>query len=72
MKEIKTVIRPIEGVKSYDKYINELLKNGWSLKKRDFITLNGELNEVGSKPIIKALYAELERNNDFYFEEITL
>lgn len=72
MKEIKTIIRPIEGVKSYDKDINKLLMQGWELKARSFITLNGEPNEVGSKPIIKALYAELERNNDFYFEEVTL
>lgn len=61
MKEIKTVIRPIEDVKNYDEYINKLLENGWSLKNRSFISLNGEPNEVGSKPVIKAFYAELER-----------
>lgn len=62
MKKIKTIIRPIESVKRFDEDINKLLNDGWGLKTRSFIDLNGEPNEVGSKPIIKALYAELEKN----------
>lgn len=72
MKQIKTVIRPLDQVRQFDKDVNTLLANGWTLKNRKVIGMEGEPNEVGSAPVIHALYAELERYNPPFPEEITL
>lgn len=72
MKQIKTVVRPIEYAHEYDKEINSLLADGWILKKRMITNMSGEISEAFNSPIILSLYAELERNVPPYPEEITL
>ena len=72
MKQIKTVVYPIEYAHRYDKEINGLLADGWEIKKRNVMSVKGEPNEVGSAAITQALYAELERYTKPYPEEVTL
>lgn len=72
MKQIKTVVCPIEYAHSYDKEINSLLADGWILKKRTITNIRGEISEAFNSPDILSLYAELERNIPPYDEEITL
>lgn len=71
MKQIKTVIEPINRIFQFDNEINKLLANGWELKKREIIDTKGELSEAFNAAVVRLLYAELEKlENDF--EEITL
>lgn len=72
MKQIKTVICPIENASEFDKAINNLLQKQWELKKRTTIAVKGYPNEVGSCAIIQGLYAELERQELPFPEEVTL
>lgn len=72
MKQIKTVIQPIEQPKFFDELVNCLLLNGWELKTRKIITTTGELSEAFNTAIVRFLYAELERNEPPFPEEITL
>ena len=72
MKQIKTVICPIEQAHRYDDTVNGLLADGWVLKKRATVSTGGEISEAFNSTIIQALYAELERNIPPYPEEITL
>lgn len=61
MKEIKTVIYPIDDKDIFDKVVNNRLAKGWILKKRGTISVQGEPNEVGSTSTVVSLYAELVR-----------
>ncbi len=72
MKQIKTVICPLECADRYDKEINSLLAGGWTLKKRTVTNMRGEISEAFNSPIIQVLYAELERYIPPFPEEITL
>jgi hypothetical protein len=72
MKQIKTVINSVEHAQTFDKAVNDLLKDGWMLLKRDIISISGEITEAFNTMPIKALYAELERYEPQTFEEITL
>lgn len=72
MKQIKTVVHPIEYAHRHDKEINSLLADGWILKKRTITNMSGEISEAFNSSIIQVLYAELERNVPPYPEEITL
>lgn len=72
MKQIKTVIQPIEQPKFFDELVNCLLINGWELKTRKIINSTGELSEAFNAPVVRFLYAELERNEPPFPEEITL
>lgn len=72
MKQIKTVIQPIEHPKCFDALVNCLLIDGWELKTRKFITIQGELSEAFNAPIVRFLYAELERHEPPFAEEVTL
>lgn len=72
MKQIKTVICPIEYAYSFDKEINRLIADGWTISKRDIIRAAGEISETFNTAIVQALYAELERNTKPYPEEVTL
>lgn len=72
MKQIKTVITPLERLNEYDNAVNELIKDGWILVKREIITISGDITEAFNAIPIKALYAELERYNTPLFEEVTL
>lgn len=62
MKQIITVIQPIEESDSYYKQVNKLLSEGWELTDRKTISIKGEPNEVGSATVVSALYAELEKD----------
>lgn len=72
MKQIATVIQPIEQAKSFDALVNSLLTDGWELKDRKIISAKGELSEAFNAPEVRFLYAELERNEPPFPEEITL
>lgn len=72
MKQIKTVIQPIEQTKCFDALVNCLLIDGWELKTRKIISTKGELSEAFNAPVVRFLYAELERNEPPFPEEITL
>ena len=71
MKQIKTVIYPIENAMQYDEEINNLLADGWEIKKRAHVNARGQLSEAFEYSTIQLLYAELERTVP-YFEEVTL
>lgn len=72
MKQIKTVICPIEYAYSFDKEVNRLIANGWVLKHRELINTRGEVSEAFNAAVVQSLYAELERNTKPYPEEVTL
>lgn len=69
MKQIKTLIRPIWQSEQYDNEINRLLADGWELKKKEVIRIQGLPEESFNVPVILTLYAELER---YRFEEVTV
>lgn len=72
MKQIKTVIQPIEQAKCFDALVNCLLIDGWELKTRKIISTTGELSEAFNAAMVRFLYAELERNEPPFPEEITI
>lgn len=72
MKKIATVIQPIEQAKSFDALVNSLLFEGWELKVRKIISAKGELSEAFNAPDVRFLYAELERIEPPFPEEITI
>lgn len=71
MKQIKTVLMEYGRLNEFDKAVNELLANGWEIRKREIQKVSGEISEAFSVPAVYVLYAELER---FVadFEEVTL
>ena len=71
MKQIATVIQPIEQAKSFDTLVNSLLIDGWQLKERKIISSTGELSEAFNAAAVRFLYAELERHEPPFPEEIT-
>ena len=72
MKQIKTVILPIEQANFFDALVNSLLIDGWQLKERKIISGTGELSEAFSAPVVRFLYADLERQEPPFPEEITI
>ena len=54
MRQIKTVIRPVERADEFDSEVNKLLRRGWRIKRRETLSL----------PMLQTpmLYAELERD----------
>lgn len=72
MKQIKTVIQPTDRPKRFDTLVNRLLCDGWELKTRKIITSTGELSEAFNAPAVRFLYAELERHEPPFPEEITI
>lgn len=71
MKQIKTVVEPIEHAKCFDALVNCWLIDGWQVTKRKIITVPGELSEAFNSAPALYLYAELERYEPPYPEEIT-
>lgn len=69
--QIKTVTCPIENAEWFDSAVNNLLSEGWTIKKRDLLNVPGTLTESFNVPLVQILYAELEKNAH-KFEEITL
>ena len=72
MKEIKTVIQPIEYARYFDAIVNSLLADGWEVRRRGITTVQGQITESFNRPIEQVLYAEMERNNTPHPEEVTL
>ncbi len=72
MKRIKTVIQPIEYANCFDALVNCLLIDGCELKTRKIINTTGELSEAFNAPVVRFLYAELERQEPPFPEEITI
>lgn len=72
MKQIKTVIRPISSATQFDMAINRLLNDGWVLKNRKIIDTPGDITEAFNFPVIRVLYAELEKESIQKFEEVTV
>ena len=71
MLQIKTVICPIESPKRFDNEINRLLLDGWALRKREIQIMAGLPSEAFNVPSVRVLYAELERHEPPFPEEIT-
>lgn len=72
MKQIKTVMKPLEKVEVFDLEVNAMLAEGWMLKRREVKKISGEISEAFSAPAFFVLYAEMEREKPVPFEEITL
>lgn len=72
MKQIKTVIQPIEQTKCFDALVNCLLIDGWELKTRKIISTHSEPAESFNTSVVRFLYAELERQEPPFPEEITI
>ena len=51
--------------------MNQLLENGWKLTERKTVKTAGDISESFNIPVVMALYAELEREIE-WFEEVTL
>lgn len=71
MKQIKTVIEPLNRSETYDYRVNNLLSSGWRITRRGITHAYGEPSESFNTAIEKVLYAELERDIE-YPEEVTL
>lgn len=72
MKQIRTVIQPLCSATRFDNIINRLLSEGWELKNRKIVDVPGELSESFNSLTVNVLYAELERHNPPFPEEITI
>lgn len=72
MKQIKTVIRLIGYASEFDEEVNRLLSQGWTLTKRTTMSMPGVLTDAFSSCTEQALYAELERMQPEYPEEVTV
>lgn len=72
MKQIKTILEPVTYPKCFDALVNCALIDGWTLTKREIITMPGELSEAFNASAVRYFYAELERYNPPFPEEITL
>ena len=72
MKQIKTIIEPIERAKCFDALVNCYLIDGWQLTKREIISIPGEPSDAFNASAVRFLYAELERQEPPFPEEITL
>lgn len=70
--KIRTVLRAVYNLSEFDTEVNALLADGWTLKRRELIGVEGEPSDAYNVTIVKALYAELERQTPDYPEEITL
>lgn len=72
MLQIKTVICPIESPNRFDNEVNRLLADGWTIRKREIQTMAGLPSEAFNTPSVRVLYAELERHEPPFPEEITI
>ena len=61
MRQIKTVVRPVEQAAEFDSDVNKLLRRGWQIKRRETLLLPNAPNEAFNVATIPVLYAELER-----------
>lgn len=71
MKQIKTVIEPINRASRFDDKVNQLLEDDWKLTERKTVRTVGDISESFNIPDVMVLYAELEREKE-WFEEVTI
>lgn len=71
MMQIQTVLCPIERAQAFDDAVNTLLLRGWRITERSVIPVCGEPSDAGGYPVMRALYAALEREAPPAFEEVT-
>lgn len=71
MRQIRTVIRPMQMAAQFDEEVNMLLADGWRLKHQEVIKLPEAPSEAFNVATIPALYAELEREVPPFPEEVT-
>ena len=57
MKQIKTVLCRADNAPDFDKAVNALLRDGWTLAKRDIV----QAVDTETYVFHRILYAELER-----------
>lgn len=72
MREIKTVIQPVDKPRCFDAIVNSYLADGWILAKRETKAIPGDITESYNRQIVNVLYAELEKWEPIIPEEITL
>ena len=72
MREIKTVIQPVEKARCFDAIVNSYLADGWILAKRETKAIPGDIAESYSMQVVTVLYAELEKWDPIIPEEVTL
>lgn len=70
--EIRSVLMTVYRIHDFDAEVNALLADGWRLVKRELVRVEGEPSEACNAPVVKALYAELERNGQPWPEESTI
>lgn len=61
MRQIKTILRPVERAAEFDMEVNKLLRRGWSMKRQEVLKLPDAPNEAFNVATFPVLYAELER-----------
>lgn len=69
---LAALLRAVYQINEFDAEVNALLADGWTMKRRKLIGLEGEQSDAYSVPVVKALYAELERQAPEYPEESTI
>ena len=70
--EIRSVLMTVYRINDFDAEVNALLADGWRLVKRELVRVEGEPSEACNVPVVKALYAELERSGQPWPEESTI
>lgn len=70
--EIRSVLMAVYRINEFDAEVNALLADGWRLVKRELVRVEGEPCEAYNVPVVKALYAELERSGQQWPEESTI
>ena len=70
--EIRSVLMAVYRINEFDAEVNALLADGWRLVKRELVRVEGEPSEAYNVPVVKALYAELERSGQQWPEESTI
>ena len=70
--EIRSVLMAVYRINEFDAEVNVLLADGWRLVKRELVRVEGEPSDAYNVPVIKALYAELERSGHQWPEESTI
>lgn len=72
MRQIKTVIHPLERATKFDAEVNALLSDGWTLKRQEVLKLQDAPSEAFNTATFPVLYAELTREVPPFPEESTI
>jgi len=71
MRQIKTIVWPASQAVYFDREVNGHIVDGWKLKKRKVLDMSSAPSEAFNFAVYPALYAELEREEPPYPEEVT-